>query len=91
MVFLTSAIKTLITAALLHEAIAHPGHDLTQELAERNAFYKNSKRDLTHCNHLLRKRGTEDKQRKRRQAAIEKARAERGLPQSWFSSIYNHK
>src|ERR1035441_4690450 len=33
----------------------------------RDAFYKNSKRDLSHCNDSLRKRGMENKQAKRRQ------------------------
>jgi len=83
MVYLSQALKALIAVAVLNDAVvAHPGHDLNQEITERNDFYKNSKRDLTHCNDALKKRGMEDKQRKRRQAAIEKARAERGLPQS---------
>lgn len=85
MVHLSQSLKALITAALLsHVVVCHPGHDLTQEIAQRNAFYQNSKRDLTHCNDFLRKRGMDDKQRKRRQAAIEKARVERGLPQSQY-------
>ena len=72
-----------MTIVLLSQStIAHPGHDLAQEIAQRNAFYQNSPPDLTHCTDLLRKRDMEDKQRKRRQAAIEKACAERGLPQS---------
>jgi hypothetical protein len=80
MVCISQALKTLLTASILTQVIAHPGHDLTQEIAERNEFYKTSKRDLSHCNVVLKKRGMEDKQRLRRQAAIEKARAERGLP-----------
>lgn len=82
MVCISFALKTLITTAFINQVIAHSGHDLTQEIAERNAFYKHSKRDLTHCNSYLGKRGMEDKQRLRRQAAIEKARSERGLPQN---------
>jgi hypothetical protein len=85
MVYLSQAFKAAVTVALLgHSVIAHANHDINQEIAERNAFYKNSKRDLTHCNDLLRKRGMENKQAKRRQAALEAARAKRGLPQSEF-------
>jgi hypothetical protein len=88
MVSLSQSFKAFITVVLLGQAVVcHPGHDISQEIAERNAFYKTSTRDLTHCNEFLRKRGVEDNQRKRRQAAIEKARAERGLPQSQFSTI----
>ncbi|KAH8587767.1 Intradiol ring-cleavage dioxygenase [Bisporella sp. PMI_857] len=75
MVYPSQAFKALATAALLSQSvIAHPTHDLTKEIAERNAFYKNSRRDLTHCKDFLHKRGIEDKQRKRRQAALEMAR-----------------
>ncbi|TVY37505.1 hypothetical protein LOCC1_G007281 [Lachnellula occidentalis] len=81
MVYLTSAVKALFTAALLSETIAHPGHDLTAEIAQRNAALKNTKRDLTHCNDAVTKRDMQSKQQKRRQAAIETARAKRGLPQ----------
>lgn len=82
MVYLLNTYKALIAASLLTQIVAHPGHDLTQEIAERNEFLKNSKRDLSHCNNALKKRGMEAKQARRRQALIAKARAERGLPQS---------
>jgi hypothetical protein len=85
MVYLSQAFKAAVTVALLSQlVIAHANHDINQEIAERNAFYKNSKRDLTHCNDLLSKRGMDNKQAKRRQAALEAARAKRGLPQSEF-------
>jgi hypothetical protein len=75
--------KTIVLALLLGQTVvAHPGHDIDQEIAERNEFWKNSKRDLTHCNDPLRRRGIENKSRQRRAAAIAKVRAERGLPQS---------
>ncbi|TVY39386.1 hypothetical protein LSUB1_G004328 [Lachnellula subtilissima] len=81
MVYLSSAIKVLFTAALLSETIAHPGHDVTAEVAQRNAALKNTKRDLTHCRDTVTKRDMQSKQQKRRQAAIETARAKRGLSQ----------
>lgn len=86
MVRLSQLFKALSTAALLLQTgDCHPGHDVSQEIAERNTFFKTAKRDLNHCSESLRKRGVEDKQRKRRQVAIEMARAERGLPQSQYS------
>ena len=60
---------------------AHPGHDLTQEIAERSAFIQNSKR-ASNCDVALRKRGIDSKQQERRRRAIQEARAARGLPQS---------
>ncbi|KAH6717462.1 Intradiol ring-cleavage dioxygenase [Leptodontidium sp. MPI-SDFR-AT-0119] len=81
MVYLSKAFQFAATATLLSHAFAHQGHDLTQEIAERNAFYKTAKRDLSHCDVTLRKRGTHARQQERREAAIAKARAARGLPQ----------
>jgi len=80
MLFLSKAVVLILL--LGQTVVAHPGHDLDQEIAERNEFWKNSKRDLTHCNDPLRRRGIENKHRSRRAAAIAKARTERGLPQS---------
>jgi hypothetical protein len=85
MVHFGQALRTVAAATLLGQAVAHPGHDLAGEIAERNAFYQHSKRDLTHCNGVFDKRGIEDKQRRRRQDAISEARSKRGLPQSLYS------
>lgn len=83
MVQLSQSLTFALSAVLcIQNAAAHPGHPIEAEIAERNAFYQHSKRDLTHCNDQLKKRGLEDKQRQRRANAIAKARAERGLPQS---------
>lgn len=61
-------------------AIAHPGHDLTQEIAERRDFLGSVKRaDLSHCASKLRARGVEQRNVARRTAAVEKARAKRAL------------
>ncbi|KFY16220.1 hypothetical protein V491_05394, partial [Pseudogymnoascus sp. VKM F-3775] len=76
--------KTLFAAAaaiLATQVVGHPAHNIAQEIAERNQFLKNSaRRDLSHCASFLDKRGAEDTSTKRREEAIAKARAERGLP-----------
>ncbi|KAG4428904.1 hypothetical protein IFR05_015618 [Cadophora sp. M221] len=70
----------VIITALLSQTLAHPGHDLTQEIAERNEFLQYSKR-ASNCDVALLKRGIDSKQHERRSRAIEQARAARGLPQ----------
>jgi len=80
MVYFSKKFILADTAVYLSQVFAHPGHDITEEIEERNAFYQNSKRDLSHCNAALRTRGIENRQQKRRQAAVEQARVARGLP-----------
>ncbi|OBT53214.1 hypothetical protein VE04_05943 [Pseudogymnoascus sp. 24MN13] len=81
MVYFSKAFVAAVAAGLAAQVVAHPGHDISQEIAERNAFLKNSaRRDLSHCADALRKRGVEDASVKRREDAIAKARADRGLP-----------
>lgn len=61
-------------------ALAHPGYDLTQEIAERREFLGSVKRaDLSHCAAKLKARGVSERNVARRTAVIEKARAKRGL------------
>ncbi|OBT84799.1 hypothetical protein VE02_06930 [Pseudogymnoascus sp. 03VT05] len=81
MVYFSKTFVAAVAAILATQVVAHPGHDISQEIAERNAFLKNSaRRDLSHCADSLRKRGVEDASIKRREEATAKARAERGLP-----------
>lgn len=88
MVNFSKAFVAAAAAILATQVVAHPGHDVAQEAAERNAFLQNSaRRDLSHCSSSLRKRGVEDASIKRREAAIAKARAERGLPLSKSTSV----
>lgn len=86
MVFFSKALQVVATAALLSQVVAHPGHDLGVEIAERNTALQHSKRDLSHCESALRRRGVESRQHQRRREAIVKARAARGLPQSMYYS-----
>lgn len=88
MVYFSKTFVAAVAAILATQVVAHPGHDIAQEVAERNAFLKNSvRRDLSHCASSLRKRGVQDASIKRREEAIAKARAERGLPLSEPSSV----
>ncbi|KAI1502217.1 aromatic compound dioxygenase [Biscogniauxia marginata] len=67
-------------ALLSSSVIAHPGHDLTQEIAERREFLSSIKRtDLSHCAEKLKARGVTKRNIARRSAMLEKARAKRGL------------
>ncbi|KAI1853982.1 hypothetical protein JX265_003695 [Neoarthrinium moseri] len=76
--FITTAVSGL--ALLSSSAVAHPGHDLTQEIAERRSFLNNVARsDLSHCASKLKARGISDRNIARRTAAANKARAKRGL------------
>ena len=45
---------------------AHPGHDPTQEILERRAFFQNKPRDLSHCAEKLKRTGLERRAAERR-------------------------
>ncbi|KPM34841.1 hypothetical protein AK830_g11725 [Neonectria ditissima] len=61
-------------------AIAHPGHNVAEEAAERRDFLSSVKRSsLAHCAEKMKARGVEARNIARRSAQIEKARAKRGL------------
>lgn len=57
-------------------ALAHPGHDLKEEIAERRDFLSTVKRaDLSHCAEKLKARGVNERNVARRKALVEHARA----------------
>ncbi|KAH7124765.1 Intradiol ring-cleavage dioxygenase [Dactylonectria macrodidyma] len=61
-------------------AIAHPGHNIAEEAAERRDFLQSVKRtSLTHCADKLKARGIEARNVARRSTQVEKARKKRGL------------
>ncbi|KAH9893788.1 aromatic compound dioxygenase [Xylariomycetidae sp. FL2044] len=67
-------------ALLAGSVSAHPGHDITEEALQRREFLKTVKRaDLSVCSEKLKARGMQDRQQERRAAAIEAARAKRGI------------
>lgn len=67
-------LPSLITAVLATAAVsAHPGHDLSAELAEREAALSQyAYRDLSHCADKIRERGLEARSVARRNALVEK-------------------
>ncbi|KFY44050.1 hypothetical protein V494_01674 [Pseudogymnoascus sp. VKM F-4513 (FW-928)] len=78
--------STLIVASAFaaSSVLAHPGHDTRHEIAERAAFMKNSKRDLSHCAEKLKARGLEARAIQRRSAIAKDVREKRGLSTSEY-------
>ncbi|KAM3434789.1 hypothetical protein NHJ13734_005856 [Beauveria thailandica] len=61
-------------------ANAHPGHDLSEEIAERHLFLRSVRRaTLAHCADKLKARGVEAANIARRSAAVEKKRTAQGI------------
>ncbi|KAH7320576.1 putative extracellular dioxygenase [Stachybotrys elegans] len=81
--------KFLTLVALVAGRVeAHPGHDLTEEFMERRSFVNSvSQVSLSHCADKLRARGVEDRNVARRAAALEAARARRGLLERDLDSL----
>ncbi|RAH77188.1 aromatic compound dioxygenase [Aspergillus japonicus CBS 114.51] len=61
-------------------AVAHPGHDMSQELAHRRGFLAQSKRtDLSHCASKLQARGVESRNLARRYHTLHAKKQKRDL------------
>ena len=73
----------LVAAALIaSNTVAHPGHDMRTEIAERAAFMQTSKRDLSHCAAKMKIRGIEHSNVARRTALAKNARKKRSIAAS---------
>lgn len=73
---------------LLSTCFAHPGHDLTQEKAERRSFLESVRRaSLGHCAETLKARGVEARNAARRSAQVQGARVRRGLSKRDADSV----
>lgn len=72
------------SAVLASSVLAHPGHDHSKEMAERAAFMKTSKRDLSHCAPQMKARGIEARNVKRRAALAKNLRKKRNLSTSEY-------
>ncbi|CAK7200289.1 hypothetical protein SEUCBS139899_002980 [Sporothrix eucalyptigena] len=69
-------VSVAVLAAFVYAAIAHPGHDLTEEIAERRAFKASTRRStLEHCAAKLQARGVEARNVARRAAAMKRLSA----------------
>lgn len=74
MVSLNPTLTGLVVAILLGQSLAHPGHSLDQEIAERSAYLAHSKRDLSHCAAKMKARGVEARALNRRSNAVSSLR-----------------
>lgn len=73
-------ITPLVAAAFLaSNVVAHPGHDIRAEMAERAAFMQTSKRDLSHCAAKMKARGLDKRTVARRAAMAKDARKKRSI------------
>lgn len=73
----SSSAAWLLFAAL---AAAHPGHDVSEEVAERKAYLGSIKRaSLGHCAEKLKARGIEERNVRRRAALVDSVREKRKL------------
>lgn len=73
-------LSLLLGAAIFTDnAIAHPGHDHTAEVAQRAAYLAGHKRSLAHCADSLKARGIEAAMTKRRHAMAEDLRRKRSI------------
>lgn len=69
----------LLLITFLPSLLAHPGHDVAQEAAERGAFMKRSPRSVKSCSDELLKRGHTSNAISRRQTFAAELRAKRGI------------
>lgn len=73
--------STLLTSVALAASFvaAHPGHDISQEIREREIALRSLPPNLAHCAEKMRKRGITADAGKRRALLAKYAREERGL------------
>jgi hypothetical protein len=67
--------NTIALASLVTSILAHPGHDVSEEIAERRAFMATNKRSLSQCSEQMKKRGHEQRAVHRRAAKIKREQA----------------
>jgi hypothetical protein len=73
-------VATLVAVAIrTSNPIAHPGHDIHAEMAQRAAFMQTSKRDLSHCAAKMKARGMDQRTVTRRAAMAKRARKKRSI------------
>jgi protocatechuate 3,4-dioxygenase beta subunit len=72
----------IIATILASNVIAHPGHDVRTEIAERASFMQTSKRDLSHCAAKMKARGMDKRSVARRASMAKAARKKRSIASS---------
>jgi hypothetical protein len=89
----------IAAAALASNVVAHPGHDIQEEIAERAAYMQFAKKDLSHCSAKLKARGMDKSNVARRAAlarnarkkrSIQEGQSSRSLPPPSTSQMANH-
>lgn len=82
--------STLLTSVALAASFvaAHPGHDISQEIREREIALRSLPPNLAHCAEKMRKRGITADAGKRRAQLAKFAREERGLNVGKQREIY---
>lgn len=84
-------ITPLIAAAVLvNNVIAHPGHDIRAEIAERAAFMQTSKHDLRHCAAKMKARGMDKRSISRRAALAKTARKKRSIATGKLTTFHEN-
>lgn len=73
---LSNILPTLMAVGL---AVAHPGHDVTQEITERRDFLASNRNDLSHCADKLKARGLETRNIQRRSDLVKGLLKKRGI------------
>lgn len=79
MVQISNIVTALVSALLVGESFAHPGMsvaEMNKEIAERSAYLKTAKRDLSHCAAKMKARGLAKRGLDRRTAKVMALRQE---------------
>jgi hypothetical protein len=76
----------LVGAIVATLATAHPGDDVSKEIAERREFLLNNPNDLSHCAEKMRARGVHSRNIERRSKIAEGLLQERGL-EGWLRYV----
>jgi len=77
----------IAAAVLASNVVAHPGHDIRAEMAERAAFMQTSKRDLSHCAAKMKARGMDKRSVARRAAIAKQERKKRSIAASKLTTL----
>lgn len=81
-------VTSLVAAtALVSNVLAHPGHDIQEEIAERAAFMQFAKKDLTHCAAKMKARGMDRSNVARRAVMVKNARNKRSIAEGAFLAL----
>ncbi|KAJ5093148.1 hypothetical protein N7456_009009 [Penicillium angulare] len=76
------AIITIVFSGLPNSVFAHPGHNVKDEAAQREAYLNSvpvQSRSLAHCTSIIKKRGIENVNAVRRKATVDLLRRKRGI------------